>query len=343
MEKNRKKVLIVGAGGFVGGFIADEGLRRGFDIYAGVRRSTSLKYLPEEAKTVFLTFDEPEKLAGELRAALPEGERWDYIIYNLGATKAISFTDFNTVNYEYLRYFTGALKRAGMMPERLLYMSSLSVMGPGDERTYAPFTEERTPIPNTRYGTSKLKAELWLQTAGIPYVIFRATGVYGPRERDYYLMFKSIESGVDFSVGMRRQSLTFIYVDDLVRAMYDALERAPADSLYLISEPRSYSQKEFRHMAQKALGKRAVFPLRLPLWTAGAACAVIEWWNRRNPFRKGPLRPTTLNRDKYKIMRQRNWNVDVSKAQREFGFDPQVSLEEGIRRSVEWYRENKWL
>ena len=73
-------------------------------------------------------------------------------------------------------------------------MSSLSAMGQGDDETYKPFTSAMLPMPNTRYGVSKLKAETYLQTLeGFPYIIFRPTGVYGPHERDYYLMINLIE------------------------------------------------------------------------------------------------------------------------------------------------------
>ena len=55
------------------------------------------------------------------------------------------------------------------------------------------------------------------------------------------------------------------------------------------------------------------------------------------------MKPSTLNRDKFNILRQRNWSVDVSKARKGFGFDPKVDLEEGVNRSVEWYKKEGWL
>lgn len=334
----KKKILIVGAGGFVGGFIARDGMARGYEVYAGIRSTTSRKYLDNpELRFVELDFTEPNTLATALRTALPEGERWDYIIYNLGATKCANFADFNRINYEYLRNFTQALHDSDKVPEKMLYMSSLSVMGPGDEKDYTPFTTDRIPTPNTRYGASKLKAEMWLQTAGIPSIVFRATGIYGPHERDYYLMFKSISKGFDFSVGFRKQMLSFIYVDDLVKAMYDALEKAPTGKTYLIAESRSYTQKEFRQLAAKVLGKKFVLPVQMPLWAVYAVSCVAEKIGvARN-------RPSTLNRDKFNIMKQRNWNVDISEAQRDFGFAPSTPLAEGIRRSVKWYKEQGWL
>lgn len=340
-----KRVLVVGAGGFTGGFICDECLRRGWETWAGVRASTSREYLQDERlRFAVLDFDAPETLAASLREALGASDagedaavKWDYIIYNLGATKCVNFADFNRINYTYLQRFTDALKEAELVPEKLLYISSLSAMGPGDEKDYTPFREDRIPIPNTRYGASKLKAEMWLATCGIPTIIFRCTGIYGPRDKDYYLMFKSISRGVDFSVGYRRQLLSFLYVEDLARACCDALERGHTGSTYIIGEPKAYTQKEFRRLAAAALGKKTVMPVRMPLWGVKAVSAIAE----KIGAAKG--KPSTLNRDKYRIMAQRNWNIDVSKAQTDFGFAPKVGLAEGVEKSVEWYREHGWL
>ena len=333
-----RKVLIVGAGGFTGGFIVEEALRRGYEVWAGVRASTSRKWLSDpRLKFVVFNFDDPATLDSSLRSALPDGERWDWIVYNLGATKVTSYADFNRINYEYLRYFTESLKEAGMMPEKFLYISSLSAMGPGDEKNYTPYTESMTPVPNTRYGASKLKAEMQLTMSGIPFIIFRPTGIYGPRDHDYFLMFKSIEKGFDFSVGYRRQMLSFLYVEDLARAVFDALEKAPTGETYILSEPLSYSQKEFRSMSAHELGKKFVLPVRVPLWGVKAVSWIAEKWGVAR------MKPSTLNSDKYRIMKQRNWNADISKAQHDFGFNPTVSLPEGIKRSVEWYKQNNWL
>ena len=333
-----KRVLVVGAGGFAGGFIVEEGIRRGYDIYAGIRETTSRKYLTDSnIKFVTFNFDEPETLVKTLEDSLPENEKWDWIIYNLGATKALSFTDFSKINYDYLKSFLEALKRSHKVPERFLLMSSLSVMGPRHEKDGKKFTETDIPQPNTRYGASKLKAEMLLTMEGIPYIIFRPTGIYGPRDKDYFLMLQSISKGFDFSAGYKKQLLTFIYVEDLARAIYDALEKAPLNQTYLISEERSYSQKEFRKIASKALDKKGVISLPMPLWAVKAVSGVAEKWGVAHG------KPSTLNSDKYKIMKQRNWDVDVSKAKKDFGFNPVVSLEDGVKRAVEWYRKESWL
>lgn len=330
-----KTVFIIGAGGFIGGFIAREALSRGYDTYVGVRASTSRRYLDDERlHFVVLDYDaSPDSMAAALRDAAPEAGRWDYIIWNLGATKCANFTDFNRINYGYVKTFVEVLQAENMVPDRFLYMSSLSAVGPCDERNYSPITSRDIPQPNTRYGLSKIKAETFLETVpDFPWIIFRPTGVYGPHEKDYLMMIQCIDSGWDFGVGYRRQLLTFIYVDDLVNAMFDAIAAGVVRRKYIISEDRAYTQSQFRTIVAKALGKRFVIPVRLPLWMAYVASVVAEKW----AVAKG--KASTLNRDKYKIMRQRNWNCDISDARRDFGFTPRVSLQEGIARTVEAYK-----
>ena len=326
-----KSVLIVGAGGFIGGFIAAEALRRGYETWAGVRASTSRRYLTDpRLKFITLDYDNPERLREQL-----EGHRWDYIVYNLGAPKCVNFMDFNRINYVYLRDFTETLIEVGAVPEKMVYMSSLSAIGPGDEKNYTPLDGDSVPRPNTRYGLSKIKAETFLQglPKEFPWVILRPTGVYGPHEQDYLMMIKTIDSHLDVGVGFRRQMLTFIYVEDLARAIFDALERAPLHRKYIVSEPRAYTQSDFRRIVSRVLGRHLVLPVRLPLWALKLVCKVSEKWGAAK------MKAVTLNTDKYNIMAQRNWDCDVTPAVNDWGFSPQVDLPEGIRLTVEAYRK----
>ena len=77
---DNKKVLVVGAGGFVGGFLVQEGLERGCEVWAGVRATTSRKYLTDgRVRFVEFDFDKPETLDAALRQAMPEG-KWDWVV-----------------------------------------------------------------------------------------------------------------------------------------------------------------------------------------------------------------------------------------------------------------------
>lgn len=331
-----KRVLIVGAGGFIGGFLAAEALRRGADVTCMVRESTSRRYLtdPHLRFLVCESFDDAQSIA---KALLSVEWRWDYIIYNLGATKAANFSDFNRINFAFLRNFLDALRIADKRPDRLLYMSSLSALGKGDERGYTPFTDTSIPNPDTRYGLSKMKAETLLDTtADITWTILRPTGVYGPHEQDYLMMVKCIDRHLDFGIGFRRQMLTFIYVEDLARAVMDAVvSPATGGRKYIVSELQSYSQADFRRIVAEELGTRCVIPVRLPLWVARIVCAVSEKWGVAR------LKPSTLNTDKFNILKQRNWQADCSRAVADFGFAPRVGLREGIREVIRSWRADE--
>ena len=104
---------------------------------------------------------------------------------------------------------------------------------------------------------------------------------------------------------------------------------------YIISEKRAYTQSEFRHIVAEELGVRFVIPVRLPLWATYVASVVSE------KYGVATLKPSTLNRDKYKIMKQRNWSCDVSDAVSDFGFKPIVDLRIGIRNTIASYRASK--
>ncbi|MBR5725134.1 MAG: NAD(P)-dependent oxidoreductase [Muribaculaceae bacterium] len=334
-----KSILITGAGGFIGGYLVEEALKRGHDTWAAVRSTTNREFLQDERiHFIELDYNDQDRLEDTLRDHMGEWGRWDYIVHNLGVTKSTNYLDFEQVNFGYLKTLVNALQTTNMTPDVFLMMSSLSVMGPGDEENYKPIMPNDIPMPNTYYGVSKLKAESYLRSIqDFPYTIFRCTGVYGPHEKDYYLMIKSIKRGFDFSVGFKKQMLTFIYVKDLARGVMDALEKGPLHKAYFISEDRGYTQQEFRQIVCEELGKKFVIPISCPLWVVKQVCATAEW------IGKVTLKASALNRDKYKILKQRNWLCDTSDAQRDFGFKPQYPLREGIREAIAWYREAGWL
>lgn len=335
-----KRILITGAGGFIGGFLVAEALARGYETWAAVRATTNRNFLTDERiHFIELDFTDEQLLRDTLEAHMQEHGAWDYVVHNMGVTKATNYLDFERVNYGYMSLLASTLRDLDAVPRVFLLMSSLSVMGPGDEKGYTPFQSGDVPAPNTRYGTSKLKAETWLQmqASWLPYTIFRCTGVYGPHERDYFLMMKSIKAGFDFTVGFRKQMLTFIYVRDLARAVMLALDKGSLYKPYYISERRGYTQAEFRHIVCEELGKRVVVPVKCPLWVVKCVCNVAEWWG------KVTLKASTLNPDKYHILKQRNWLCDTADAERDFGFVAEYDLRHGVHEAIEWYREAGWL
>ncbi len=332
-------ILITGASGFIGSFIVEEALRRGFGVWAGIRRSSSREYL-QDGRIHFLELDfaHPDKLRAQLAAHKDACGRFDYVVHCAGATKCVDKEDFERVNYLQTKHFADALRQLDMTPRQFIFISTLSVFGPVREKTYTPITEQDTPMPNTAYGRSKLKAEAYLQSLpGFPYVIYRPTGVYGPREKDYFLMAKSIRRHTDFSVGFRRQDLTFVYVKDIVQAVFLGIGKQVSRRAYFLADGKVYSSRAFSDLIRKELGNPFVIRLRCPLIILKVVSLLAEYWaKRRNTA-------STLNSDKYRIMKQRNWQCDIAPAVEELGYAPRYDLERGVKETIAWYKDKGWL
>ena len=334
-----ESVLITGASGFIGSFIVEEALKRRFGVWAGIRSTSSKKYL-KNRKIHFLELDfaHPNELRAQLSGHKGTYSKFDYIIHCAGVTKCSDKKTFDYVNYLQTKYFIDTLKALNMVPKQFIYISTLSVFGPVREKDYTPISGEDTPMPNTAYGLSKLKAELYIQSIpGFPYVIYRPTGVYGPRETDYFLMAKSIQKHVDFSVGFRRQDLTFVYVKDIVQAIFLGIEKNVTRRTYFLTDGNVYKSRAFSDLIQKELGNPFVIRVICPLIVLKVVSLLAESWAKWNKI------PSTLNSDKYNIMKQRNWQCDITPAVKELGFAPQYNLEQGVKETVAWYKNEGWL
>ncbi len=383
------KILITGASGFIGSFLCEEALKRGMEVWAGMRKGSSRRWLQNEwLKFCTLDMTDATTLRGQMEQFKQKHGRWDVIIHAAGATKCLHKEDFDLHNYQCTRNLVDSLISLDMQPDSFVYVSSLSILGPIREQqvspyplnapqpsvchpersaaeskelidmdfvkkytvrtsVYEPMTEVDTPQPNTAYGMSKLKSEKYLQevserltTEGkqaFPYVKMRPTGVYGPREKDYYHMTKSIKSHTDFAVGFKQQEITFVYVLDLVGAIFAAVDKRVSGRTYFVSDGYVYNSRAFSDLLQRELGVKGVLHITAPLWFLRCISTISETFARF--FGK----TSTLNGDKYKIMKQRNWQCDITPLRDELGFTPQWNLERGVKASVEWYKKEKWL
>ena len=335
------KILITGASGFIGSFIVEEALRRGFETWAAVRKSSSKAFLQDERiHFIELDFSSETQMTEQLT-----GLQFDYIVHAAGVTKCLDPQDFHRINTEGTQHLVHVLKALQMRIKRFVYISSLSIMGAiREEQPYEEIRESDTPQPNTAYGRSKLETEQWLEREELrvnseefPYVILRPTGVYGPRERDYYMMFKSIQAHTDFAVGYKQQDITFVYVEDVVQAVFLACEKGVTGRRYFLSDGEVYQSSTFSNLIRRELGNPWWIRITAPIWVLRIVTFCGEYIGRWTG------KVTALNNDKYNIMRQRNWRCDIEPARRELGYAPKVQLAEGVRRTVQWYKENGWL
>ena len=342
---NMEKILITGASGFIGSFIAEEALRRGFDTWAAMRRSSKKDFLSDpRLKFIELDLSSEQRLKEQLR-----GQEFSYVVHAAGVTKCLDKNDFYRINTEGTKNLVRALIALNMPLKRFVYISSLSIFGAiREQQPYTEIRESDTPQPNTHYGRSKLQAEQWLDSlnggqgaapAGqaFPYVVLRPTGVYGPRERDYFLMAQSIKKHTDFAVGYRRQDITFVYVQDVVQAVFLACERGRTGRKYFLSDGQVYQSSTFSDLIRRELGNPWCIRVKAPI----SLLRIITLVGDKIGHLTGKI--TALNNDKYHILRQRNWRCDIQPAMSELGYKPQYTLEQGVPITIKWYRDNGWL
>jgi len=329
------KILITGASGFIGSFIVEEALKRGFETWAAIRKSSSKEWLQDERiRFIELNLSSKAQLVEQLR-----GQDFDYVVHAAGVTKCLNKADFHRINTEGTKNLVEALIEVEMPLKRFVFVSSLSIFGAiKEQQPYEAIRESDAPQPNTEYGRSKLAAEQYLEKKkGLPYIILRPTGVYGPREKDYFIMAKSIQQHSDFAVGYKRQDITFVYVKDVVQAVFLALEKGEDGRKYFLSDGEVYQSATFSNLIHEALGRPWWIRITAPVWVLRIVTFFGEYIGRMTG------KVTALNNDKYNILKQRNWRCDIQPAIDELGYQPKYKLKQGVEETIKWYKDNKWL
>lgn len=138
-------------------------------------------------------------------------------------------------------------------------------------------------------------------------------------------------------VRFRRQDLTFVYVKDLVQAVFLALEKGVVRREWFVTDGKVYDSRAFAELIRKELGNPWMIHLTCPLVILRAiswVCELVSKFTRK---------PVTLNGDKYKIMRQRNWKCNIRPLEEELGYQPQYPLERGVKETMDWYKKEGWL
>ncbi len=317
-----KRILITGASGFIGSFLVEKAIESGWEIWAGIRRTSNREYLSDEKiHFIDLNFSDKEILKQQIKLHTGKYGKWDYVVHNAGVTKCLDLADFEKVNYNFTVNFINALRETNNVPEKFVLMSSLSALK-----------------ADTYYGRSKRKAEQYLESmTDFPYLIFRPTGVYGPREKDYFMMLKTVNSGLDVRAGFKPQYLTFVYVTDLVNVIFLSLGSDLNNKIYAVSDDKTYTDEEYAKLLQLLLKKKFVLKIKIPLFLLYIVSCLSEF------FAKISGKTSTLNRDKYRIMEQRDWTCNIQPLKDDLGYHAEYDLKHGLEVCIDWYRKNNWI
>lgn len=330
---DKETVIVTGASGFVGGFIVDELLAANYNVIITARKSSDMQYLPLEKVTIAYTDlsnqDDIDNLIAETQP--------DYFIHNAGLTRHPSEDKLNEVNAHIIANISSAInKHASTAFKRLIFISSLAAYGPADFQKEGIVEVTSNTNPVTAYGRSKLLGEQLLrEKATFDYVILRPTAVYGPREKDLLTVFKTINNGIQATVG-GSQSLSFIYVKDLAKAIVSSLKANLTQNSYFVTDENLYQNTFLNEVIKFNLGVKTL-KINLPLWSVNMLSKVNESLGRILGFYP------VLNKDKYNEISARSWNCNGTKLWQDLDIKPSHNLQLGIKETVSWYRLNKWI
>jgi nucleoside-diphosphate-sugar epimerase len=326
---NGMKVLVTGANGFTGSHLAHALLAKGYQVHAFVRDAAKLNGLVTlGAKPV----------TGDLtdRAAVARAVKGVDAVYHIAAAYRdnLPYQALHAANVEGTRHLLDAALENGV--KRFVHCSTAGVHGHVET---PPATEDSPLAPGDDYQKTKLEGEQLAATyvaKGLPVAIFRPVGIHGPGDLRFLKLFKTIKNGKFIMFGDGNVLYHLTYVEDVVRGAIACGEHPNAvGKTYLVAGPPAVTLTE---LVRRIAALLSVDPpkIRLPfglLYAASVACEALCM----------PLgvKPPLFRRRADWFRKDRSF--DASKIQRELGVVPQVSLEEGLRRTADWYREKGYF
>ncbi|HMO61826.1 MAG TPA: NAD-dependent epimerase/dehydratase family protein [Ferruginibacter sp.] len=327
----KQRVLITGGSGFLGYHLLQEAVLEGYEVFAAVRKSSNTAHL-NNLPVQFTEINYEDEAA--LIEAIAENE-YKFIIHAAGVTRADTEAAYDKINAGYTEVLAKAAAALNGQVERFVLISSLAATGPvGYHQNLITEAEQGTPV--TAYGRSKLKAEQCLQHIQVPYTIIRPTAIYGPRDKDLFLISRSISRGIDAYIGKIPQQLSFVHAADVAAAVMAALRLNRQNHLYNITDGALYGRYDFADITKKLLGKKAL-RLHLPVGLVKSALLLAE------TVAKLKNKVPVVNREKLAELMAENWGCDISLAKAELEFNPRFNLESGLADTIAWYKANKWV
>jgi len=329
--ENKLIAVVTGGNGFVGSHLVDLLLTEGFKVKCIVRKTSNLRWLNgKDVEKYDCGLFDKEKLKDVLKNA-------DYIYHVAGVVKSIKPEGYFKGNVETTKNLMEVAVEVAPNLKRFVVISSQTATGPSNDGIAVDEESECNPI--TTYGKSKLEEENLSKTFmdKLPITICRAPAVYGERDTEILIYFNTFNKGITTKIGFDEKKVSLIHVIDLVNGIYKSSisEKAKGET-YFISSEKFYTWDEIGKVTSKVLNKKPIsikFPHFL-VFTIAAISQFISFLSNK---------PATLNIEKAKDITQKYWICDTSKAIKDFGYKQNISIEQGIKQTCDWYKEMKWI
>ena len=331
------RILVTGASGFIGSGLVSALNDAGHEVCALMRPTASSEFLKEVKFT---------RLSGDLRdkeSLARSCTNVDVVIHAAGLTAAKDREEFFKFNAEGTKNLAEAAVKSGSV-KRFIFISTQAASGPSS--TLSPKTEEEAELPVSMYGESKLRAELYLDElkGKLPFVVIRPPMVYGPRDRNVYMFFKTIQKQWMPILPSRSTTghkyYSAIHVDDLIQAVLKTLD-APAELFdrgerFFITDGQIYTYERIMAIIAEELH---VKPIRVKLPSALVSALAMGGTLAGKILQKS----LPLNLDKLHELRPDYWICSSQKATEKLHFKAKYTMESGVPQTIAWYKVHGWL
>ena len=325
------KILVTGATGFTGSYLASALVQEGHCVRALARRTSNITYLRNLGVEIHY---------GDLRdnESIRNATRGVEVIYHVAAIyrqAGIPNHMYWSVNVEGTRNLLSSAVQQGI--ERFVYCSTVGVHGhisnpPADET--APFS------PGDEYQRTKLEAEnealSFHRKYGLAVVVARPTGIYGPGDLRLLKLFRAIQRKRFWMLGSGSTLYHLTFVTDVVSGLLLCGNKTNAvGQTYILGGNQYLTLTELANLIADKLDvpyKQRHLPV-LPFYIAGWICEKICI-----PLR---IEPPIYRRRVDFFTKDRAFNI--CKAKKDLGYQPQVNLPRGIQDTANWYKEKGYL
>jgi len=324
------KILVTGASGFTGKALCRRLVQDGEQVVAFVRPTSKIEEL--EALSI-------EIRQTDIKNQTDIQDNFSDIsyVYHIAAAWRTEFStqeEFKLVNVEATRYLLEAA--AAHKVKRFIHCSTVGVQGHIDD---PPADEDYRFNPGDHYQRTKLEGELLARqyfSAGLPGVVVRPAGIYGPGDARFLKLFRPINKGYFVMIGSGKALYHFTYIDDLVHGITLAGREPEAlGEVYTIAGDEYISLNELVDMIADIL-ERPRPKLRIPFYPVYVAALLCDKICR--PFGlEPPLYPRRVD------FFRKDRAFTITKAKRVLGFAPRVSLREGLELTASWYKEKGFI
>lgn len=325
------RILVTGASGFVGQNLCKSLDKLGYKLRVLAR--------DDKAEPFFKSL-KAEIYKGDIRDrdvvdSVCEGVEGVFHLASIVQQAGIPDSEFWDVHVTATRRLLEAAKKRGI--KRVVHCSTIGVLGhiadpPADETT-AYNVDDIYQV--TKAEGEKLALEFH-SIYGLPVTVIRPAAIYGPGDRRLLKLFKLVATGRFKMIGDGSTLIHPVYIDDLVNGMILAYESSKAvGQIYILGGKRYVSLSEWTKIIAKEAGV-ALAPFSIPyapVWLAAATCEAVC-----APFGIEP--PLFRRRVDFFI---KNRAFSIKKAKEELKFLPKTDLEEGAKKTIEWYKQKGWI